>query len=158
MSETSCKGNTKRVMPLWFKIVCSLSFLALVCVTAGIIFTESWSDVISCQLNAIKNEDFDKAYQEYTSEAFRKATSKEEFKQFILSHPGFYKAESAFFTKRSIKDNFRTLRGYLSWRDHEDIPVEYRLIKEDGSWKIQSIRLLKTRKMNEPSSISPSRQ
>lgn len=152
MSEEAPLKSQKKVMPLWFKVVSGLALLALVCVTAGIIFTESWADVVTYQLDAIKKGDVDKAYNEYTSESFRKVTSLKQFQEFIDAHPAFINVESAFFTKRSIKDHLRTLRGHLLLHDHETIPIEYRLIKENGEWKIQSIRLLKTRKMNQAKS------
>ena len=36
----------KKPMPFWFKLVALLAVLALIGVTAGILFTESWVDVV----------------------------------------------------------------------------------------------------------------
>lgn len=142
------KPKTKmKAMPLWFKAVCGLTLLALIAVTVGILCTESWVDVVTQQIHAIQNHDIDKAYDKYTSTAFQRETTREEFEAFINFYPAFLEVESAFFTKRSIADNVRTLRGYLLLHNHKTLPIEYRVIKEDGSWKIQSIRLLKTRKL-----------
>lgn len=132
----------KRRMPLWFKILASLAVIALIGVTAGILFTESLVDVIDHQLEALRHSDIDKAYSKYTSQEFQKETSPEEFKHFIQSYPIFSTNEFAHFTQRSIKGNIGTIRGNLTSPDHVKVPIEYKLIKEDGRWKILSLRLL----------------
>lgn len=133
----------KKKMPLWFKILFVLSIAALMGVTAGILFTESLVDVIDNQLKSLRKSNIEDAYYNYTSEEFQKATPLEEFNEFINDYPIFKNNESAHFTQRSLKNNLGILKGNITTLDHTKIPIEYRLIKEHGKWKILSIRLLK---------------
>jgi Domain of unknown function (DUF4864)/zinc-ribbon domain len=133
----------KRRMPLWFKIISFLAVLALIGVTAGILFTESLVDVVDNQLNALRANDASKAYYAYTSKAFQNSTSLDEFRQFVQTYPIFSENQSAHFTQRSIKDHVGILKGNLTSKDHVNTPVEFKLIKEGDKWKILSVRLLK---------------
>lgn len=130
-------------MPLWFKIAGLIVFLALIGTAVGIVFAESWADVIDDQLKTLRANDIAKAYTDYTSKEFQKATSLEQFKEFIDTHPFFIHNQSVFFPKRINKENMRIMRGYLVSDDHTQIHIQYRLVKEGDSWKIQQIKLLK---------------
>lgn len=132
----------KKPMPLWFKILAGLAVVALIGVTAGILFTEKLVDVVDHQIEAINKDDLSKAYYAYTSRGFQEATSLEEFKEFIKAYPIFLTTQSTHFTQRSIKDNIGILKGNLTTGERTKVPIEYKLIKEDGKWKILSIRLL----------------
>jgi TolA-binding protein len=133
----------KKPMPFWFKLVALLAVLALIGVTAGILFTESWVDVVDHQLEALRQQDIAKAYYAYTSKDFQSATSLDQFRNFVEAYPVFLNNQSAHFTQRSIDRNIGTLKGNLTSNDHVNTPIEYKLIKEDDKWKILSIRLLK---------------
>ena len=133
----------KKPMPIWFKIVAFLAVLALIGVTAGILFTESLVDVVDHQLEALREKDLSNAYNSYTSKDFQAATSFDQFKSFIEAYPVFINNQSAHFAQRAIEHNIGTLKGNLTSQDHVTTPIEYKLIKEDGKWKILSIRLLK---------------
>lgn len=141
--EEPVQQMKKKPMPLWFKLVSLIAILALVGVTAGILFTESWVDVVDHQLEAIRQYDIPKAYSAYTSKDFQSATSLDQFRNFIEAYPVFLNNQSAHFSQRSIDKNIGTLRGNLTSNDHVNTPIEYKLIKEDDKWKILSIRLLK---------------
>lgn len=133
----------KKPMPFWFKLIALLAILALIGVTAGILFTESWVDIVDHQLEALRQHDISKAYYDYTSKDFQAATSLDQFRNFIESYPVFLNNQSAHFTQRSIEHNIRTLKGNLTSHDHVNTPIEYKLIKENNKWKILGIRLLK---------------
>jgi Domain of unknown function (DUF4864)/zinc-ribbon domain len=138
--ESSVK---KKPMPFWLKLLLLLAVLALIGVTAGILFTESWVDVVDHQLEALRDHDIPKAYSAYTSKDFQAATSLDQFRNFIEAYPVFQNNQSAHFTQRSIAHHIGTLKGNLTSNDHVKTPIEYKLIKEDDKWKILSIRLLK---------------
>ena len=140
---TSPEFVKKKPMPIWFKILAFLAVLALIGVTAGILFTESLVDVVDNQLASLRNQDLSKAYHEYSSKEFQAATSYDQFRNFIDTYPVFFNNQSAHFTQRSIENNIGRLKGNLTSQEHVNTPIEYRLIKEDGKWKILSIRLLK---------------
>ncbi len=133
----------RKPMPFWFKLLAFLAVLALVGVTAGILLTESWVDVVDKQLEALRQDDIDKAYYDYTSHDFQAATPLDQFRQFVQAYPVFLNNQSAHFTQRAIEHNIRTLKGKLISSDHVETPIEYKLIKEDKKWKILSIRLIK---------------
>jgi uncharacterized Zn finger protein (UPF0148 family) len=141
-NQNTPQAAPKKPMPLWFKLLAFMAVLALIGVTAGILFTESLVDVIDHQLEALRKEDINKAYS-YTSKDFQSSTSLSQFKDFVLSYPVFTNNQSAHFTKRSLKDNIGTLKGNLTSNDRVNVPIEYKLIKEGDKWKILSIRLLK---------------
>lgn len=134
----------KKAMPLWFKLTAFLAVLALMGVTAGILFTESLVDVVDNQLQALREQDLTKAYS-YSSKDFQAATTLDQFRSFVDAYPVFFNNQSAHFAQRSIENNIGTLKGNLTSLDHVNTPVEYKVIKEDGKWKILSIRLLKPR-------------
>lgn len=133
----------KKVMPFWFKLIAFLAVLALIGVTAGILFTESLVDVVDHQLQALHEHDIGKAYSSYTSKDFQTTTSLSQFRHFIEAYPVFLNNQSAHFAQRSIEHNIGTLKGHLTSQEHVNTPIEYKLIKEDDKWKILSIRLLK---------------
>lgn len=133
----------KKPMPIWFKIAAFLAVLALIGVTAGILFTESLVDIVDNQLEALRQKDLSKAYYDYSSKDFQAATSFDQFRNFVEAYPVFLNNQTAHFAQRSIEHNIGTLKGNLTSQDHVNTPIEYKLIKDDGKWKILSIRLLK---------------
>jgi len=133
----------KKPMPVWLKIIAFLAVLALIGVTAGILFTESLVDVVEHQLGALRQQDISKAYYGYSSKDFQAATSFDQFRNFVEAYPVFLNNQSAHFSQRSMEHNIGTLKGNLTSHDHVNTPIEYKLIKDDGKWKILSIRLLK---------------
>lgn len=137
----------KKPMPSWFKLLAFFAVLALMGVTAGILFTEKWVDVVDHQLESLRNHDIVKAYQAYTSKDFQTTTSLDQFSNFIQAYPVFFNNQSAHFSERSIDHHIRTLKGSLTSHDHITTPIEYKLVKEEGKWKILSIRLLKPNKI-----------
>jgi hypothetical protein len=142
-SSKASQTLVKRKMPLWFKILTALAVIALIGVTAGILFTESLVDVIDNQLKALRKSDIESAYQTYTSKEFQRSTSPEEFRDFVNTYPILKTNQSAHFTQRSIEHNIGTIKGNLTSPDHIKTPIEYKLIKERGKWKILSIKFLK---------------
>lgn len=140
--EDSQPKVEKKPMPRWFKILIFLTLLALIAVSAAILFTESIVDVVEKQIEYLREGKIEKAYRA-TSKDFQEATSLEQFQEFVLAYPILQNNHSAIFPQRSIKDHITTLRGKIMGNDHLNTPIEYRLIKEDGKWKILSVRLLK---------------
>lgn len=143
--EVPSQTQQKKPMPFWYKLVIFLAVIALIGVTAGILFTESLVDVIDNQLEALRHDDISKAYSTYTSKDFKSATSLDQFRNFIQAYPVFLNNKSAHFSQRSVEHNIAILKGYLTSTDNVTTPIEYKLTKEDGKWKILSVRLLKPR-------------
>ncbi len=91
------------------------------------------------QLNALRAHDFAKAYS-YTSAAFKRATSLQQFTEFVRAYPSLIENRDSTFNERSIDQNGTgTIRGTVEGADGSTTPIVYELIKENGEWKIQSI-------------------
>ncbi|CAM3013677.1 TM2 domain [Legionella steigerwaltii] len=95
---------------------------------------------INHQLSALKTGDIEKAYS-YTSKDFQKTTSLSDFKKFINQYPSLKNNKSAFFNERIIENNIGLVKGTLTATDGAKTPIEYRLIWEDGAWKILNIKV-----------------
>lgn len=120
-------------------------FLIFVTTLIAIVFyaTSGLVDTVQGQLTALQSGDFKKAYS-YNSKDFQKVTSLEDFKRFLNQYPSLKNNQSVFFNERKIENNLGTLKGTLTSKDGAKTPIEYRLIKEEGSWKILGIKVIPT--------------
>jgi len=114
------------------------TFMALVFyVTSGLV------DTVRNQLDALRAGDIQKAYS-YTAKDFQKVTSLSDFEKFLDQYPSLKNNKSSSFSERQIENNMGTLKGTLTAEDGAQTPIEYRLIKEDDSWKILGISAIQT--------------
>lgn len=102
--------------------------------------------VIDDQLDKIRDNDLRSAYEKYTSEEFREATSFEIFSRFISQNSIYSNNLSGEFKDLSFDNNVATIKGLLQSSKGEQGIVEYDLIKEKDSWKILGIKILSTQK------------
>lgn len=93
---------------------------------------------VSTELEAIKSGNTIKAYA-LTSQAFQKAVPIERFESFVNQYPALKENKGYFFTNREINNNMGTLSGTLTGKNGYQIPVRFKLIKENGQWKVFSI-------------------
>ncbi len=135
-------------MPYWFKFALFLTLLALIAVSGGLFFTESLIDVPQKQLETLRENKIEAAYQNFTSSQFQAATSLDQFRQFIHTYPILTTHQTALFPQRSIIDHMTILKGKLIIDEEHHTPIEYRLIKEEGRWKILSLTLPKGQMQN----------
>lgn len=131
-------------MPLWLKIVIGIfaGLGVLIACIAGFVFwlTLGLVEPIERQLEALKAGDMQAAYEE-TSEAFRQATPLDAFTSFVGSYPILKDAASHSFPSRSFENNQGTVTGTLTSPTGGVTPATYRLVKENGAWKIIHIDL-----------------
>lgn len=102
---------------------------------------EQYIEPIKTQLAAIKERKLEKAYQEPTSDEFKKNTSFSQFKEFIGKFPIITNHEKIDFLKSSLKNNQATVTIVL----HEaeiNLPIEYTLTHQEGKWQIWSMRII----------------
>jgi hypothetical protein len=92
-------------------------------------------DQASDQLRLIRENKLSKAY-DLGSNEFKKATNYDEFVQFVMDHPELSKNKSIIFGSNNIQGSNATLKGTIKSSDGTEIPVEYRLVKENGKWKV----------------------
>lgn len=124
-------------MIAWFFIFVGLLFTLVLYLTSGLTYP------VQSQLKSLGAGDIEKAYS-YTSKDFQKATSINDFKKFLNQYPSLKTNESSFFNQREIQNNTGILKGTLTSKDGAKTPIEYRLIKEDGHWKILGIQVMPT--------------
>lgn len=122
-------------MATWKKIV--LGLVVMIGCVVGLVFwlTSGLTDTIDRQIAAINKGDIDAVYAE-TSIAFRQSTSKEKLAAFLKARPVLSTVTDRTFSSRSMKSNQGTVKGTLTTKSGAVIPVEYRLVKEKGDWKI----------------------
>lgn len=122
------------------KVIIGIVVFIFLIVFLALRATKGIVDVAQNQLTALRAGDVAKAYT-YTSQDFQKATSLEDFKQFVQAYPSLSQNKQASFTSREIENNLGTLKGSLEAKDGAVTPIEYQLIKEGGQWKILSLQL-----------------
>lgn len=94
------------------------------------------------QLEAIKAGQESDAYYKYTTKEFQESTSLNAFHTFLELHPIFRKNLIPHLNVVEKKSDQATLKGNLSTQDGSSLAIEYKLIKEDGKWKIETLTLL----------------
>jgi hypothetical protein len=114
-----------------------------------LLFSENPSEIVENQLAAIRNHQLTEAYYSYSSKEFQAATSLETFKEFVKDIPALSQNESFTLTSKTLDKEQGILVGVLHGKEQTKAEVEYSIIKEEGKWKILSIRL------QDPASRSP---
>lgn len=104
---------------------------------------------VAMQLRAIQNSDLSTAYNELSAAEFKMLISPLDFKAIVDRHPILSSFSSYDFKKHSFEKNLGTVLVILDPRD-KAIPIEYRLIKEDGNWKILSFNAIDQSNENNP--------
>lgn len=92
------------------------------------------------QLAAFRANDVAKAYFGYVSKDFQETTPLKSFREFVQNYPILTKHHSATFSDGSVDGKQGTLEAVLNGPEMST-SVEYKLHKEDGKWKIWSMRL-----------------
>lgn len=87
--------------------------------------------------NHVKNQHFDAAY-EMVSKDFQKATSLDQFKQFLIS-TGLVNFKSSSWTSSKFENSQGEIKGTVETTDGGKIPLTMYFIKESSGWKIQRI-------------------
>lgn len=98
-------------------------------------FTSGLIKPIQNQLNAIGQGDMQMAYG-YTSTGFQRTVSFEDFKKIINQYSSLKNNANFSWSKREFQNDKGFVRGTLKSKNGVVVPIEYRLIKEDGEWKI----------------------
>lgn len=137
----SLVDTSKQTSPLWFKIFLSLILLSGALVVFVEFSSEDLTDIISKQLNDIRQDRITEAYYNFTAKSFQEATSLEHFRNFIKNYPFFSQSRSIRFIDRTVNNDQGILEAMLTTSEGTEKQVRYHLIKEGGRWKILSIRL-----------------
>lgn len=104
---------------------------------------EPFLKVVDEQLAAIRSNELNKAYNDYTSTAFRKNISFEEFKTLVTKYEQLFNNRNFQFSSFYIEDDIATFGGELFSKSGEAISVEYDFVSENDQWKIEGIQIYK---------------
>jgi hypothetical protein len=106
----------------------------------AMVATQGIADVARSQLKALRQGDIIKAYS-FTSIDFRNATSLDAFQKFVDSYPSLKNNEDVTFSDRETNNDTGILKGTLKSTDGASTPIEIKLVKEGGDWKILNLKL-----------------
>jgi hypothetical protein len=98
-------------------------------------------EVVKGQLDALREGDIPKAYYAYASIDFQKNTSLKDFEAFLEDYPILTEQKESTVGHGTEEGELRLLRIALESED-ETVEADYRLIKEDGDWKVWGIQIL----------------
>jgi len=97
--------------------------------------------IIEGQLKSLRDGDISKAYYAYVSQDFENNTSFDDFKSFLEEYPIFTKQDDVNVGNGVQEGDLRLVRIALQ-SEEETAEVDYRLIQQDGDWKIWGIQIL----------------
>ncbi len=121
----------------WLIIVIGSLLIFASYLTSGLV------NIANEQLTALRTGNMEEAYS-YTSKAYQKAISLENFKKWLDQFPELKNNKSIVFNQRGLNNSegfldSGFLAGTLTTNNGKQIEVKYLFLKEDGSWKIVGI-------------------
>lgn len=146
MSNSNFQIKTNRIPPSLLpqgkalKVALWVLGVIVVAIVATMFLSHNISDVAKKQLRAIKSGNITKAY-EMTTDAFQQQTSLDAFNKFVEKYPILKQYKSVSFTDKKVENDVGYLKGIIEGADNSKMQVEYQLVKDDGKWKIQAMRL-----------------
>ncbi|MCE5318530.1 MAG: DUF4864 domain-containing protein [Parachlamydia sp.] len=107
---------------------------------------------IKAQLEALKSHDLLGAYKNLVSKQFQLKTPFESFKAFVVANPILTQHGHYDFKGHEIVDGRGIVTIHLDsdGKPSEPTPVEYRLVNEEGLWKILMMRIAQLEPQKEP--------
>jgi len=125
------------------KIILWIVVIIAAIIGAAFYFTQGVANTANDQLRSIQAGNVDEAYG-MTSKAFQNETSLEQFNALVNQFPVLNDFKEVTFWERKVEDNTGYLSGTIESNSGAKMKIEYQLIKEDGKWKIQAMRLSET--------------
>lgn len=99
-------------------------------------------DTIENQLESIKANKLDAAYNDYVTKDFKKSTSFNAFKEFVQAHPILSEFSSKKHGSFSDTQGVKKIKYWISDDQGNRNILDYTLAKEGDKWKIRGIELL----------------
>lgn len=100
-------------------------------------------EIIDEMLKALRNGETEEAYNEYTSEAFRKATPLDVFIQIIKNNDVYSLNKYFQYHSFYFENGMAVFQGLLVSKTGNAVQVEFDLVKEEDKWKIFGMQLFK---------------
>lgn len=95
---------------------------------------------VDAQLKALRDNDINEAYYGFVSKDFQSETPLETFRQFVQSHPVLSRYTGIEYKDRKIVNDQGFVDLVLN-SDQGDFFLEYKLTRENGNWRIWSLKL-----------------
>jgi len=105
--------------------------------------------VIKNQMDALKEGDISRAYYAYTSQQFQEAATREQFKEYVDSHPELKHNRLIDVVNLDIKPNMVIATVVLGEGNEGRKEYEYRFVQENQKWKILGMQMTE-KKESEP--------
>lgn len=102
--------------------------------------TSGPEEVIHAFLEATAAGDYATAH-DYFSAPLKEAQSLEDFSAAAGANPMLFKVTDTTFTNRSVDMNGAELSGTATLEAGTDVPVSFKLVKENGEWKLISYQI-----------------
>jgi hypothetical protein len=134
--EMQSQQNSARGLKILFSTLLGI----IACLILFFFLSDSLTHPIAEQLKLLKENQWQEAYDDYTSQAFQEATSANDFYTFMTRYPILTKHESVRFIDRNVDNDRASLQAMVLTDKGVEIPIQYRLIKEGGEWKIEGIK------------------
>lgn len=125
---------------LWVGAGCGCLLLGAA-VIAGVIFmgvkagTAGAEAVVKDFLEAAGEERYAEAYDHFSA-PLKETQSYEDFVQSATENPHFFKVKDTTFNQRSVDTTSAKLAGSVTLESGTELPSEFRLVQENGAWKL----------------------
>jgi hypothetical protein len=133
-------GKSKNKMKLWKKILIGIGIFILLVIILGSFATSGIVSVSEKQLNLISSGDLKGAYG-LTSSEFQGSVSYDKFMAYVNNFEVLKNYKEHKFSEKETSGNTGTIKGTITAKNGTALPVEYKLVKENGEWKILSLDL-----------------
>lgn len=133
-------STIKKILVVILSVFAGIVVLILLIVALAFFLTRGLVEPINEQLAAIRNNNLVVAYS-YTSKEFQKKSSMDDFKNFLTRFPVIKNNQSAHFPNREFENGEGIIKGTITAKDGTAINIEYRVIKENGAWKILGMKV-----------------
>lgn len=127
-------------LPTWLKALLLIGALGLIATGIASLFESRPTDVVREQINLLRKNKFTEAYFDFTSKEFQKATSLEEFKEFIKPLLPILQTDETLQNYRLAIDT-KVVRATFE-NQGSPVVIDYRLVLQGEDWKIFNIRWL----------------
>jgi len=136
----SVQQGQKKV-PFWIKALFFI-FIAIVAYFIwAVSYGQSIASVVEDQINDIHNQKITQAYYDYSSKEFQKATSLDQFKEFLKNQAVFSEKTSFHIDDQTIAGSIVTIKGTFLQNEKSLAKAEYQLIEENEKWKLLNIQI-----------------
>lgn len=124
-------------------IILAIAGISLVLSSAvglGAYYIKSGRDAVVApieeQLNTLKQGIVDRAYQKYTSQAFKNKTTLADYTDLVKSNPQIFKSQNADFDSIDVRNNQAKVSTIITGQDGTVTPLTFNLVFEKNRWLI----------------------